>query len=108
MPEIQKFNFPEDALEGKRISAMCLLASKSDPVKFLWYKNGKEISSEPHLSIKIDNEYSLLILDPVRIEDNANYTCKATNIHGSNEHTAYLQVKGIIIFAFLYAIFLNI
>ncbi|KAG8178107.1 hypothetical protein JTE90_017454 [Oedothorax gibbosus] len=93
VPEIQKFNFQEDALEGKRISVTCILTSKSDPVTFAWYRNGKEISSDPNLTIKNHKEYSLMILDPVRLEDNANYTCKATNIHGSNQHAAYLQVK---------------
>ncbi|KAG8172827.1 hypothetical protein JTE90_022929 [Oedothorax gibbosus] len=93
VPEIQKFNFQDDAIEGKRISVTCLLTSKSDPVSFTWYKNGKEISSDPNLIIKNDNEFSVMILDPVRLEDNANYSCKATNIHGSIQHTAYLQVK---------------
>ncbi|GIY09037.1 titin [Caerostris extrusa] len=35
----------------------------------------------------------LLILDPVSLEDNANYTCKATNSFGHDQYTAYLNVK---------------
>ncbi|GFS52408.1 titin [Trichonephila inaurata madagascariensis] len=94
VPEIQKFSFQDDTLEGKIISVTCLAASKSKPVNFNWYKNGKEISSsERNLKIKNDNEFSVLILDPVTLHDNANYTCKATNIHGSDQHTAYLNVK---------------
>ncbi|GFR22306.1 titin [Trichonephila clavata] len=93
-PEIQKFSFQDDILEGKRVSVMCLVASKSKAVNFNWFKNGKEISSsERNLKIKNDNEFSVLILDPVNLQDNANYTCKATNIHGSDQHTAYLNVK---------------
>ncbi|PRD18555.1 UNVERIFIED_CONTAM: Titin [Trichonephila clavipes] len=94
-PEIQKFSFQDDILEGKIVSVMCLAASKFQPVNYNWYKNGKEISSsERNLKIKNDNEFSVLILDPVNLQDNANYTCKATNIHGSDQHTAYLNVKG--------------
>ncbi|GFT23978.1 titin, partial [Nephila pilipes] len=93
-PEIQKFSFQDDILEEKRVSVMCLVASKSKAVNFIWYKNGKGISSsEPNLKILNDNEFSVLILDPVNLQDNANYTCKATNIHGSDQHTAYLNVK---------------
>ncbi|GBL76499.1 Titin [Araneus ventricosus] len=93
-PEIQKFSFQDDILEGKRVSVTCLVASNSKAVSFNWYKNGKEISSsETNLKITNGNEFSLLILDPVSLEDNANYTCKATNVHGSDKHTAFLNVK---------------
>ncbi|GFV73983.1 titin, partial [Trichonephila clavipes] len=93
-PEIQKFSFQDDIFEGKRVSVTCLVASNSKAVNFNWYKNGKEISSsERNLKIRNDNEFSVLILDPVNLQDNANYTCKATNIHGSVQHTAYLNVK---------------
>ncbi|GIY67333.1 titin [Caerostris darwini] len=94
VPEIQKFSFQDDIVEGKRVSVTCLVSSNSKAVSFSWHKNGKDISSsEPNLKIRNDNEFSVLILDPVNLHDTANYTCKATNVHGSDQHSAYLIVK---------------
>ncbi|CAL1281289.1 unnamed protein product [Larinioides sclopetarius] len=93
-PEIQKFSFQDDILEGKVISVMCLAVSKSKPINFVWLKNGLEISKpDKNVKIKNDSEFSVLIMDPVSLEDNANYTCKASNTFGSDQHTAYLNVK---------------
>ncbi|GFU50491.1 titin [Nephila pilipes] len=93
-PEVQKFSFQDDVLEGKVISVTCLAVTKSKPIHFLWLKNGVEISKpDSQLKIRNDNEFSVLILDPVTLKDNANYTCKASNEFGSDQHTAYLNVK---------------
>ncbi|XP_071041656.1 cell adhesion molecule Dscam1 isoform X1 [Parasteatoda tepidariorum] len=94
IPEIQKFSFQENILEGKIVSVTCLAITRSKSVDFKWFKNGKELlNAVRNVKIREDSEYSILILDPVSADDSGNYTCKASNAHGSSQHTAYLSVK---------------
>lgn len=63
-------------------------------ISFRWLKNGKEIDSSNHIRIKDDQEFSVLIIDPSNLEDEGNYTCLASNPHGTGRHSAYLSIKG--------------
>lgn len=73
---------------------MCEVSAQTDMVTFRWLKNNKEISLSKSVRIKHDQEFSVLIIDPVSLEDEGNYTCIASNAEGSAKYTAYLSVKG--------------
>lgn len=95
-PRIQKFSFEDNIVDGKVISVTCFAITKTKPVSFEWLKNGRRITAqEDNVRINTANEASLLILDPVTMDDGGNYTCSATNAHGTDKYTAVLEVKGI-------------
>lgn len=75
---------------------MCFAITKTKPVSFEWLKNGQRITGqEENVRINSANEASVLVLDPVTVKDSGNYTCSATNIHGTDKYTTALEVKGI-------------
>lgn len=94
LPEVQKFSFQEDIIVGKRVSATCLVSAQTDLVSFRWLKNNKEVTLSKSVKIKHDQEFSVLIIDPVSLQDEGNYTCIASNSEGSGKYTAHLSVKG--------------
>lgn len=94
LPEVQKFSFQEDIIVGKRVSATCLVSAQTDLVSFRWLKNNQEVALSKSVKIKHDQEFSVLIIDPVSLQDEGNYTCIASNSEGSGKYTAHLSVKG--------------
>lgn len=78
------------------VSVTCLAITRTKPIAFEWQKNGVKISgNEENVRINTANELSGLVLDPVTVKDNGNYTCYASNIHGTDKYTTELQVKGM-------------
>lgn len=95
LPEIQKFFFQDNIVEGKVVSVMCLAVSEVKPLKFQWDKNG-QVLKETEQNIRIENssEFSVLIINGANYNNEGNYTCTATNTFGSAKHSTYLSVKG--------------
>lgn len=71
-----------------------MVITKSKPIEFTWFKNGIKIDTRENVRIRINEEVSTLIVDPVQTNDGGNYTCSAKNYHGSDKFTAFLHVKG--------------
>ncbi|GFT48536.1 down syndrome cell adhesion molecule-like protein Dscam2, partial [Trichonephila clavipes] len=92
LPKIQPFIFKQGVRTGDKTSAACLAESKS-LVKYLWKKDGELLSEKEGLRFKTDEEFSILIIEPVKIENSGNYTCIAENKHGSDTYTAELLVE---------------
>ncbi|XP_054724330.1 cell adhesion molecule DSCAML1-like [Uloborus diversus] len=94
VPEIQKFFFQDNIVEGKVVSVTCLAVSILKPLHFQWHKNGKSIDNA-FKNVRIENsaEFSVLILDGVTHESEGNYTCTATNSAGASKYSAFLNVK---------------
>ena len=96
IPSIQTFTFKDNIVEGNAVSVTCFAITKTKPVTFEWLKNGVKINShDENIRITSAEDLSVLVLDPVRLNDTANYTCIAKNIHGKDEYVATLTVKGI-------------
>uniref|UniRef100_A0A8C3UFD7 Ig-like domain-containing protein n=1 Tax=Catharus ustulatus TaxID=91951 RepID=A0A8C3UFD7_CATUS len=72
-------------------------------VKFQWYKAGREIYDGDKYSIRTSNYLSTLEIPRPQVVDCGEYSCKASNQHGSVSSTAVLTVTGkspYVIFAF--------
>lgn len=63
-------------------------------VTFKWYKSGIEIKqSDKYRILSRHTSSSLELLNPVKADSN-DYTCKASNQHGTDSCTASLVVTG--------------
>lgn len=69
-------------LLGETATLKCSFKGKPIP-EIIWMKNGHEVDEEDkRLKIIVGDNESSLTIDGVRIEDEARYSCEATNIHG--------------------------
>ena len=59
---------------------------------FEWLKEGLQLSSNKY-RITNDEDFSFLKIDPVKALDAGNYTCKASNVYGSDSHVFEVHVK---------------
>nr|XP_037280563.1 Down syndrome cell adhesion molecule-like protein Dscam2 [Rhipicephalus microplus] len=93
---VQPFTFPQNVVEGSRVSATCSLMSISDGTRFRWMKNGKQISDDPQGRVKTRTEadFSMITIGAVRQEDSGNYSCTAVSKGKSDTYSASLNVYG--------------
>lgn len=73
---------------------MCFVLSSTGPFKFQWSKDGKNISNMAEVKVNNNNEYSVIIIDPVKLTSEGNYTCTVSNHVGSSSYTASFLVAG--------------
>ena len=94
---------------GQRVSMLCSATDGDLPMQIIWYRNdiplsGRESSSggiggrrrgSEGISITEIGDYeSVLRIDNLRPEHNANFTCVAENDGGKAQHSQVLRVKG--------------
>ncbi|PRD27170.1 UNVERIFIED_CONTAM: Down syndrome cell adhesion molecule-like protein [Trichonephila clavipes] len=92
--KIQPFSFPSDSAIGKRASVTCTPLT-GEKMEFKWLKNGKEIGNGRHnIHIATLPLISSLIIDPLKSDDNGNYTCVVNSRGMSGSFTTSLEVMG--------------
>ena len=108
-PTINKFTVGEHLRLGQRVSMLCSVTDGDLPLTLKWYRHDQllmptaEMSAAPQPSgtgISITNigQYeSVLRIDNLRPEHNANFTCVAQNDAGKSQHSQMLRVKGTVI-----------
>ncbi len=75
-----------------RFTFECIIDG-NEPINVNWLKDQIIISSLTH-DIQYERGLATLTLVDVQKEDSAYYTCRASNIAGTVESSAYLIVKG--------------
>ncbi|XP_035230462.1 Down syndrome cell adhesion molecule-like protein Dscam2 [Stegodyphus dumicola] len=94
LPKIKNISFQDNVLEGEMTSVMCLAATKTKPITYEWRKDGQTLDERrDNVRFSNTNELSVLILDPVTLEDSGNYTCIAKNSEGMDKYETSLKVK---------------
>ena len=77
---------------------MCAVVDGDPPFQFVWLKDAKELAESSSLSIRrIDDYTSKLDITNLGPEHNGNYTCRASNTAGSNQHSSMLLMKSKVI-----------
>lgn len=90
---------------GQRVSMLCSATDGDLPMQITWYRNDIPLSgssgdhrrrgSAEGISITEIGDYeSVLRIDNLRPEHNANFTCVAENDGGKAQHSQVLRVKG--------------
>lgn len=78
-----------------RVSVQCSVLQGEPPFEFTWMKDGDVLKENSVISIrKIDDFTMNLVLKHIDSSSNGNYTCRVTNVAGTDEKSALLSVKG--------------
>ena len=101
-PTINKFSVGEHLLLGQRVSMLCSVTDGDLPIHLQWFRDDRLLipgnsgsAANGDVSItEIGNYESVLRIDDLRPEHNANYTCVAENFAGRAQHSLTLRVKG--------------
>ncbi|KAH9380974.1 hypothetical protein HPB48_021080 [Haemaphysalis longicornis] len=92
-PRIQPFSFNNKVRTGGRAIATCTVITEAAPVTFTWTKDGARLQQADGRSIQETNLVSVLIIQRLEASSRGNYTCRASNVIGADEHTAELLVE---------------
>ena len=82
---------------GQRVSMMCSVTDGDLPITLRWLRDDRvlPIGSTQGITITPIGQYeSVLRIDDLRPEHNANFSCIAENYAGSAQHSQLLRVKG--------------
>lgn len=98
-PDFKKRLESAIVLTGAKHTFDCI-AIGSQPLTIKWFKNGFELVNLNENSTSFDEASGLiqLIINRASLEDNALFSCRVTNELGMAETSAYLKVKGNILF----------
>ena len=98
-PTINKFTVGEHLRLGQRVSMLCSVTDGDLPLTLKWYRHDQLLLPEAQaaggISVTDIGQYeSVLRIDNLRPEHNANFTCVAENYAGISQHSQVLRVKG--------------
>lgn len=95
-PEISPFKFSGTLSTGKRASVTCAVIDGNPPFVFEWYKDNVPLKSSSSILIKTVDEFtSTLAIVNLGPENNGNYTCRVSNVDGTDQQWDALFMKGI-------------
>ncbi len=96
-PTLNKFTVGESLRLGQRVSMLCSVVDGDLPLTLSWFRDGRLLRPglQGGVSVaQIGNFESVLRIDNLRPEHNANFTCRAENQAGEAAHSQALRVKG--------------
>lgn len=92
------FEFGEEpANAGDMASISCAVSKGDQPLNITWLLNGRTITKNNDLGIvltSINKKTTILNIDSVSGKHRGTYHCVATNLAGSANHSALLEVNG--------------
>lgn len=98
-PQLLPFEFgDEPANAGDMASLTCAVSKGDQPLNITWVLNGQVIPKNNNMGIVltvINKKTSILNIDSVSGIHRGTYLCVATNMAGSVNHSAVLEVNGI-------------
>ncbi|UJR09906.1 hypothetical protein I4U23_014128 [Adineta vaga] len=78
--------------EGSTAKLCCTVKGKPTP-KIEWLKNGESLTTESRIQETYDDDVATLVIKKVKVEDDGEYICRATNEEGSDTSSAQLTIK---------------
>lgn len=94
-PIISPFEFDEAVFYGESIQVMCHIPKGDMPLNLTWLFQEKSINKNNQVIItKMGARSSILAIPSVSEKHSGNYTCTASNIVASTNHTSVLNVQG--------------
>ena len=95
-PRLFEFKNSYSQPVNSRFVINCNYISGVAPLKFFWTKNGHSIpqSSDSRIKIDVDDDFSMITIKNIKIDDAGNYSCTVQNRFGIDSQWSMLQVKG--------------
>lgn len=95
-PVIDDHFFPETITvdEGSRSRLLCSVSKGDGPLRFQWFKDGRQLSSIPDGSVQYSDDSAMIKFRKVRFRDHGKYTCYATNDAAGDNRTTDVVVNG--------------
>jgi len=90
-PMIGQIMASQDVTEGNDATLTCIVILGHPSPKIVWTKMGEQIQSSARI---VDDGKGNLLLKNVKIKDEGEYACVATNIGGSVSRVITLDVQG--------------
>ena len=91
-PTFTRHLLPSNALEGSLLELHCTVEGQPLPT-VQWFKRDICIDNTPDYNITFNNGEAILRFDELFLDDQAEYTCQATNPAGSASTTASITVQ---------------
>ncbi|XP_035214085.1 Down syndrome cell adhesion molecule-like protein 1 homolog, partial [Stegodyphus dumicola] len=92
-PVLYPLMVPSNPTLGDDTDILCKLRRGTEPVKFQWFHDGKEISSDRKSKITTSERRSVFSMGNIEVTDIGNYTCVATNAYGRDSKTESVLIE---------------
>lgn len=93
------FEFDEAVFYGESTQVMCHIPKGDTPLSIVWSFHGHRLKTNDAVTItKVGDRSSILAIPAATEKHSGNYTCTASNIVASVNHTAVLNVQGTHLF----------
>ena len=81
--------------EGGTASFGCTAETGDRPLNFKWFKDGEIIYKTETIRIEqLTRDSSLLVIDPISVKHNGNYSCLISNNYGQDSTSILIGIEG--------------
>lgn len=95
MPIISPFEFDEAVFFGESIQVMCHIPKGDTPLTLKWLFRDQPLQNNTGVIVtNVGVRSTILAIPSVTEKHTGNYTCTASNVVASTNHTARLNVQG--------------
>ncbi|KAL3180818.1 hypothetical protein MRX96_037235 [Rhipicephalus microplus] len=91
-PRVTPFTFAPKLVVGQRATVTCSTYEGSQPLTFVWLKDGALMSKSGTMERTEGEGFSMLNISPLSLEHSGNYTCVVSNAAGSDSTSSSLVV----------------
>lgn len=80
-----------ETIEGRDVKLTCIVLLGNPTPKITWFKMGEQVKTGDRIT---DDASGNLLLRKVKVEDEGEYTCVASNPGGNATHATKLDIQG--------------